>query len=186
MTQISSAVWRRLDVDGHDTCILSRLDDGWRLSGAAVFPHEGARAHISYRVDCAIDWSTRSASYSGKVGDQAVTADIVRSRDAWAVNGVSLPQFGGLIDIDFGFTPATNFILMKRLAFPLNEPVSVAVAWFDVGEKTLTHLPQRYTRRGPAQFWYESPTVNYEGLLILAANGFVQTYPGLWELEAHE
>ena len=73
---------------------------------------------------------------------------------------------------------------MKRLAFPVGEVREVAVAWFDLGEKKLTPLLQRYTRRGPKAFWYQSPASAYEGLLRLADNGFVETYPGLWTLEA--
>ncbi|HSO74659.1 MAG TPA: putative glycolipid-binding domain-containing protein, partial [Blastocatellia bacterium] len=35
-----SILWRRLDGPGHEFLRLSSEEDGWRLSGAAVFSHE--------------------------------------------------------------------------------------------------------------------------------------------------
>ncbi|MDQ6869318.1 MAG: hypothetical protein M3178_13370 [Pseudomonadota bacterium] len=37
--------------------------------------------------------------------------------------------------------------------------------------------------RRPATFWYEAPSVGYEGLLELAPDGFIRRYPNLWEAE---
>jgi len=40
----AAILWRRLDTEGHDSCQLFRLADGWRLTGMAVFGHEGKPA----------------------------------------------------------------------------------------------------------------------------------------------
>ncbi len=178
MEEIASATWRRLDGRGADTCKLLRTADGWALAGRADFDERG-HIEISYRIDCAPDWVTRAATIEG-----THTHRIARRDGVWFLDGRPQPGFEHLVDIDFGFTPATNFHLMRRLRFPLGKVMSVSVAWFDLGETTFTDLPQRYTRRGDHAFWYESPTVNYSGTLILAPNGFVETYPGLWSLAA--
>lgn len=183
MSCIASATWRRLDVPGTDTCRLVRTADGWALEGRAVFDERGP-ADISYRVDCAPDWATRTAMIEGTHAGAPVAIRIVKNDGNWRINEKVDPAPSSLIDIDFGFTPATNFLLMRRLAYPTGVAISVTVAWFDLGEECLTQLPQRYTRRGDRSFFYESPTVNYSGTLILAPNGFVETYPGLWSLEA--
>lgn len=182
MTRIASATWRRLDVPGTDTCTLLRTGDGWALAGLAEFAHARGWACVSYRVDCGPDWATRSAEIQGTLG-QSHFAYHIRKKGPWLINDLPSPGVDALVDIDFGFTPATNLLLMRRLAFPEGEPVSVSVAWFDLGEATLIALPQRYTRRSPTTFWYESPTVDYAGLLVLADTGFVASYPGLWALE---
>lgn len=178
MEEIASATWRRLDVRGADTCRLLRSTDGWVLDGRADFDERG-HVSISYRIDCAPDWATRAATIEGTYAHR-----IERREGVWVLDGRPHPGFDHLIDIDFGFTPATNFLLMKRLRFPMGKLVAVTVAWFDLGENGFTSLPQSYTRRGERVFWYESPTVNYRGTLTLAPNGFVETYPGLWRLEA--
>jgi uncharacterized protein len=70
---------------------------------------------------------------------------------------------------------------LRRVAIAENETVRLPVAWFDVDAGTLTELPQIYERRGPAAFWYQAPSFGYEGLLELAPNGFIKSYPNLWE-----
>jgi hypothetical protein len=60
---VLSALWRRLDAPGHDTCRLLRLRDGgpavagWQLEGTAVFRHEDGRpAQLHYLVHCDESW----------------------------------------------------------------------------------------------------------------------------------
>jgi hypothetical protein len=89
-----------------------------------------------------------------------------------------------LIDLDFGFTPATNLQQLRRVSMRMNEPTLLPVAWFDVDAATLTELPQVYERRGDKAFWYSAPSVGYEGMLELSPNGFVRHYPNLWEVES--
>ncbi|MGE4064119.1 MAG: putative glycolipid-binding domain-containing protein [Rhodospirillaceae bacterium] len=182
MTRVSSATWRRLDVPGTDSCSLLRTEHGWALAGLAEFAHPRGWACVSYRVDCAPNWATRAAEIHGTVGDMHFAYQIQRT-SPWTVNGERCPGVDDLVDIDFGFTPATNLIPMRRLALPPGQPVAMSVAWFDLGERCLTSLPQHYTRRSPSTIWYESPTANYEGMLELGESGFVASYPGLWALE---
>ena len=54
--------------------------------------------------------------------------------------------------------------------------------YVDFDSATLIELPLSYERRGETSYWYEAPTVAYQGLLAIASNGFVQSYPGLWRL----
>jgi hypothetical protein len=182
MSVVSSATWRRLDVPGTDGCTLLKTAEGWALAGLAEFAHPQGWVCVSYRVDCDPAWTTQAAEIHGTVGTRHFAYRIQRKR-VWTINGEPGGHVDALVDIDFGFTPATNFLLMKRLTFPMNETVSVSVAWFDLGENRLTTLPQKYTRKSPTTLWYESPTVDYEGLLVLADTGFVASYPGLWALE---
>jgi len=101
----------------------------------------------------------------------------------WALNGAVVPEVGNCIDVDFGFTPATNLIQLRRLALEVGKAADAPAAWFDVSERTLVFLPQRYERRSESTYWYESPNAGYEALLEAAPNGFVRRYPGLWEME---
>ena len=58
------------------------------------------------------------------------------------------------------------------------------MAWLDVGAGALTALPQTYERRSPTAYAYEAPTFGYTAVLqLLAPEGFVRTYPDLWEAE---
>jgi hypothetical protein len=100
------------------------------------------------------------------------------------LNGKPVPGLDHLVDLDLGFTPSTNLIHLRRVAIDHGQIAQLPSAWFDVDLGTLAELPQTYERRGELAYWYEAPSVGYQGLLELAPNGFIQRYPGLWEAEA--
>ncbi|MBV8441414.1 MAG: putative glycolipid-binding domain-containing protein, partial [Hyphomicrobiales bacterium] len=169
------------DRPGHDTALLMRCGDGWLLQGAAVFAHDAGPANVAYEVETDPLFRTRRGRVSGFLGEKPFHHDIRREADGWSLNGAAA-GLEHLADLDYGFTPATNILQLRRAAPGLGQTVSVPVAWFDVGAASLIELPQRYERRGEATYWYVAPTVPYEALLEIASNGFVQFYPGLWRL----
>jgi hypothetical protein len=89
----------------------------------------------------------------------------------------------GCVDLDLGFTPATNLLQLGRLALTEGQAADAPVAWLDVSAGTLEVLSQRYERRSATTYWYEAPGFGYAGLLEVAPTGFITRYPGLWEAE---
>ena len=98
----------------------------------------------------------------------------------WIVNGSAVPGLDRFVDLDLGFTPATNLQQLRRGPIAENESAQVPVAWLDIETGMLVELSQSYERRSTTTFWYEAPS-RYKGLLELAPNGFIRRYPGLWE-----
>lgn len=183
MTIAATALWRRLDLPGHDACRLERREDGWRIEGTAVFRHREGPAAITYRVDCDADWKTLVGNIRGFLGRRRIEYAIVRQTGSWTLNGTLVRGLDHLVDLDFGFTPATNLQQLRRDPIAQNEAAEISVAWLDVESGELTELVQRYERRSASTFWYEAPSVGYEGLLKLAPDGFIRHYPALWEAE---
>jgi hypothetical protein len=183
MTLVASALWRRLDTPGHEACRLERRDAGWMLEGTAVFLHSTGSASIVYSVECGVGWETLSGKIGGRLGERFLDYAITRRGRVWMVNDRPVPGLEHLVDLDLGFTPATNLQQLRRVPIEPGQAVQLPVAWFDVDAGTLTELPQTYERRGELAFWYGSPSVGYKGLLELAPNGFIRHYPGLWEME---
>jgi uncharacterized protein len=177
------AAWRRLDRPGADAALLRPTAGGWLLQGAAAFEHELGSATVAYQVEVDARWETRHGTVSGFVGVNAVRREILRDHDGWRVDGRRVEGLKQLVDLDFGFTPATNVLQLMRMSLPPGEKAEIPVAWFDLDSVALTELPQSYERRGDA-YWYEAPTVPYRALLEIAPNGFVRSYPGLWRLVA--
>ena len=177
--------WRRLDVTGTDRCGLTRLGSGWRIDGAAEYADPRGPARLAYAVEADEEWRTLSGVVRGTVGVETVSLDIRRAEaDRWSVNGRLVPGLDGLVDLDLGFTPATNLFPLRRLALRIGESADAAAAWLDEERWHLRRLPQRYERREEGAWWYESPDGGYEGLLRVNADGFVTEYPGLWREEA--
>jgi hypothetical protein len=178
-------LWARLDTPGHDACRLSEHDDGWQLEGSAIFVHERQPARLAYRLTCDRAWRTQHGKVNGWVGAAPVDFEIARSADGtWSFNGAAVGGLEACVDLDLGFTPATNLFQLRRLALAEGQAVDAPVAWLDVASGALDRLSQRYERRSTLTYWYEAPRFGYGALLEVDASGFVRRYPGLWEVQA--
>jgi hypothetical protein len=177
-------LWRRLDANGHDACRLIEIEHGWRLEGATIFHHESEPTFIRYQVDSDEIWRTESSLVYGWIGTQSFEFRIMRSsNNVWMLNGKIVPEVAGCVDLDLGFTPATNLFQLRRLALVTGQSADARVAWFDLPGDTLQSLHQRYERRSVDTYWYESPQFHYSAILQVNELGFVEKYPTLWEAE---
>jgi uncharacterized protein len=178
------AAWMRLDRPGRDAALLEPSEGGWFLRGAAAFGHDGGSATAAYQVEVDARWRTKQGLISGFLGDQMVRHEIQRDDAGWRLDGLRVEGLKHLVDLDYGFTPATNVLQLSRIVLEVGQSADVPVVWFDLDSASLIELPQSYERRGETSYWYEAPTVPYRALLEIAPNGFVRSYPGLWRLVA--
>lgn len=179
---LAAAFWKRLDLPGRDAARITASGDGYELSGQAVFLDPRGPAALRYLLDLAPDWSTRQGRISGFIGPQAVDSHIVRTAAGWTFDGRACGM-ADVVDLDLGFTPATNMVQLRRVALAVGAGADFDVAWLEAGDQDLVRLPQRYRRASMSDYAYESPTVGYAGTIVLAPSGFAATYPGLWEIE---
>lgn len=177
----AEALWKRIDVAGHDAALLDEHRDGHHLTGTAVFDHDGRPGCLNYSVDILPDWTTRSGRVTGFVAGERVDITIERRADGWYLNGApqGLPH---LVDLDYGFTPATNLQQIQRLKLKTGQRADNNVAWFDVGSTRLIELPQVYEKQDDFTYPYEGPMFGYKAVLKLDKSGFARIYPELWEM----
>jgi hypothetical protein len=118
--------------------LLRSSEGGWLLKGAAAFDyHQGGSASVAYQVEVDARWETKRRLISGFLGDQTVQHEIKRDSAGWRLNGHRVEGFEQLVDLDCGFTPATNVLQLSRLALRLGQRAEVQVAWFDLGRALL-------------------------------------------------
>ena len=85
------------------------------------------------------------------------------------------------VDIDLGFTPATNTLPIRRLAPAIGETVDVTALWVRFPELTIEPLPQRYTRLDDSRYRYESAGGAFVAEIEVDDLGLVVTYEGGWQ-----
>ena len=174
-------LWRRVDTQGHDACRLEQVDDGFRLSGTAVFVEDKMIGAISYDVHHDADWTTQSALVSGWLGSDNIEIEIARQADgSWHFNGDHAPQVQNASDIDLGLTPATNTTVIRRLRLAEGQSQPAMTAWLDPSDWQLKPLEQIYFRRAAAIYEYSSPAHGFSAELTVKDFGFVTNYPGIW------
>ncbi|QDZ00946.1 putative glycolipid-binding domain-containing protein [Nitratireductor mangrovi] len=183
---IASIFWRRLDRQGHDACALWARPDGFELAGSAVFEEAGRPCALTYRVDCDAGWATRRATVNGFVGTDPVEVAIVRDpTGGWTLNGVPQAAPRDCVDVDLGFTPATNLLVLRRFALDVGKERPAPAAYLAFPDLRLDRLEQHYRRSGEATYDYAAPVYDYAATLTVSPVGFVTDYPQLWSAAEH-
>lgn len=180
-SQSRAIVWQRIDKEGMDACFIDPSDHGYEIAGTAIYLDENGPANLAYHVACDAEWRSRSAKIEGRIGVERLSFELFRSTDGfWTVGGQPIAASGDLLDIDLGFTPATNTNAINRLNLAVGESVETAALWLDVDDWTFKPLKQRYERRSETVFFYSSPQHNYQAELVVDDFGYVLVYPQLW------
>lgn len=181
MTKTITVLWRRLDVPGHDACCFVPSSSGWSLRGSAVFLEGGQVCQLRYEVLADPGFQTQEAAVTGWIGETRVDAHVCAiGNRAWTVNGAEQPQLAGCMDLDLGFTPATNFLAVRRLALRIDEEAQAPAAYLAFPHLGVEVLSQRYKRVSATEYEYQAPSAGYSGVLEFSEHGVIVSYPGLF------
>ena len=188
MHDVARVKWRALDREGEDTCRLAQVDGGWVLLGHARFRDADGLAALDYVVRCAPDWQTLGADIAGKHGDRSISIKIERNDETWTRNGTVQDAVAGAIDIDLGFTPATNLMPLRRLFARGVPKLETRSAWLRYPECDLKPLDQIYDAGNSEELVsYNARQTGFSTQLCVHHSGFVTLYPGYWQGEVtHE
>lgn len=181
---VRAVCWRRLDVPGHESARLLRAADGWRLEGGVALRHEGEAVALRYTVACDDAWRTRAGTVRGWIGARDVDLAIARdAHDRWTLNGVPCPAVDGCVDLDYGFSPSTNLLPVRRLGLAVGEAAPVRTAWLRFPALTLEVLAQTYARTAERTWAYASAGGAFRATLEVDAHGLVARYGDWWVAE---
>lgn len=169
-------MWVAHDPSGNDACRFALNSRSLLIEGSS----RTTAGTIRYRVRADRTNVTRRARING-AHEHLIERD---KTSRWVMDGVEVPELAGLIDIDLGFTPATNTLAIRRLGLEVGAEAEVTVAWFDPAEARLKPLRQIYRRTGPSTYHYASPDHGFETDLTVDDFGVVTHYPGLWEAQS--
>jgi hypothetical protein len=177
--------WRRLDEPGSEDARVEQSSDGWRLTGQVDVQDSGVAATLRYRIECDRDWRTRFAVIEGVAGGQRIHLDLAAHDGRWTRDGQPVPELSGALDIDLGFTPATNTLPIRRLGLAVGETAAVTSAWLRFPELRLEALEQTYTREAERVYRYVADVdgAPFSARLDTDSYGRVLRYENLWEAD---
>ncbi|HEX2254188.1 MAG TPA: putative glycolipid-binding domain-containing protein [Thermoanaerobaculia bacterium] len=184
MSLVAPVLWRRLDLPGHEAARLERLGAGWRLAGTAVLAHDGQPCRLDYEVRCDESWRTRSTTVRGWIGERTVAITLAAGAGGvWHRDGCEQGAVAGCLDVDLGFSPATNLLPIRRLGLAVGERSPVRAAWLRFPSLALEPLDQTYHRLAERSWRYESAT-GFAVILEVDETGMVIDYPPAWRRAA--
>jgi uncharacterized protein len=176
--------WRRLNGAGHEETSIERTARAWRLTGRVDTEEAGIHAELEYAVECDREWRTRRALVTGSASTAPVRLELLADGEGhWTLNGAPLPSVEGALDVDLGFTPATNLLPIRRLQLAVGEQSRVRAAWVRYPELRVEALEQWYRRESKRVFRYEAllKGERFQARLETDEFGSVLIYEGLWE-----
>lgn len=176
--------WRRLDLPGTDRATLTTTETGYLLLGHAQFLDRHRSVDLRYSVQTSPTWRTQRAHVEGIGPEGPVLLDVTHVPDQpWILNGEAFSSLAGCEDIDLGFTPSTNLVSLRRLHLELGASAEVTAAWLEYPGLRLAPLRQVYDRLPDGRYAYRCPDLPFQAMLKVNEEGFVTSYPPLWEPE---
>lgn len=180
----ASIVWRLDEWDSRDHVQLVAAPGGSALIGRMTLVLDGQPGTIDYSVSVGHGWQTRAVAAEVRLGGQPTRrVDVEVDNGRWSIDGVHDPTFDGCVDVDLGWTPATNLLPIRRLGLNPGETVDVETAWLRFPELEFTRGRQRYTRLDESTYRYQSG--DFARDLTVDRYGFVTAYgDDLWQAVA--
>jgi hypothetical protein len=175
-------VWESDLLDSREEFALSSFNGGYELTGKTLIVHDEIRVEISYRVETASDWATTFATV--EIPALAVSHEVTVPKPGhWLVDGELRPDLDGCVDIDLGWTPATNTLPIRRLQLENGDRATIRAAWLKWSELQFMAANQTYTRAGESSWQYASGDFSAE--LLVDDDGVVIRYgdPPIWQEE---
>jgi hypothetical protein len=181
--------WRRLDVAGREEASAARTAVGWGLTGELDVEESGVSFHLHYEIELDDAWCTRAVLIEGTRDGALVHFELAADGSGhWLRDVVPADDLDGTIDIDLGFTPATNTLPIRRLDLAVGERATVRCAWLRFPELRFEALEQTYVREAEQRFRFLALIDGEEFSARLDTDPFgrVLRYEGLWEAEVAE
>ena len=170
-----AVLWLRQDRPGNDACRFAEAEGGFLIDGSST---DEAWNVIRYRVRARDDGTTRRA----RIGADSRIFVRRDPQGVWTLNGTPVAGLDAALDIDLGFTPATNTLAIRRLKLAPGDEAEIVAAWFDPETERLKPMRQSYRRSGEGEYLYSSDT-GFSARLKVDAQGIVREYEGLWKAQ---
>lgn len=166
-------MWIAHQPPGNDACRFAVTSRSLLIEGSCT-----GEATTRYRVRAERSGITRRARIYSRLGEHLIERD---KSGRWEMDGREVPEVAGALDIDLGFTPATNTLPIRRLGLAIGEAADVTAAWFDPADRRLKPLRQRYERIDADHYRYSAADHGFEADLTVDKFGAVTHYPGYWD-----
>jgi hypothetical protein len=164
--------WKSDKYGSTETCSVIRATNGFHIV-SRIELRDGSSLNYELTVDKY--WNTERFLVSSRMGNDVFAVD--GERDAagrWTIDGREMPEFDNCTDIDITLTPLTNSVPVKRLQFSVIEQRQIEV-------RKVSPKKQQYTRKATDTYHFQTVPNDFEADILFGEDGFVESYPALFE-----
>jgi hypothetical protein len=176
--RIRRVVWRRRDTTGTEWCELRVGPASSSMRGTLVMVSDGEPRRIAYAIDVDAEGRTRAVAVHG---DGPTSASVALTSDGagrWLRGGDVVVESPDALDVDLGFSPATNTLPIRRLGLGIGDSAEIGVAWVLFPSFEVEYGRQVYTRLAERRWRYQS--TGFDAELTVDEDGLVESYAD-WE-----
>jgi uncharacterized protein len=180
--RIRSVLWRRRDVPGTEWCELNVGAAAKAMHGVIAMAWDGQPWRIEYAIELDTAGLTRTVTIDANGGSSTVSLSLhADGQGRWRRGEAIVVDSPDALDVDLGFSPATNTLPIRRLGLAIGESAEIGVAWVLFPSFEVEYGRQRYTRLGERRWRYQS--IGFEAELTIDEDGLVEDYAE-WEAVA--
>ncbi|MFD6104435.1 putative glycolipid-binding domain-containing protein [Nocardia salmonicida] len=179
-----SAAWLHRDArTGFEVTYFRDDARGLLVEGCATAVEDGIVWAIDYRLRLDGSWHTRSAQIVGRYPGGRRSVHVQSDGlGRWQVDGTTVPELDGCLDIDLEASAFTNALPVHRLGLAVGDAADAPAVYLRAADLTAARLPQHYRRiaDGAAQRYdYRAPDFDFRATLDYDESGLVVEYPGI-------
>lgn len=165
--------WQSAELQSSEQCTIQALPGPGAVVGTVTLLCHGVPPRIDYRITTDAGWATRTVDIT-LYGGVSREIRLERGDDGWTVNGRVRPDLNACIDVDLGWTPATNVLPLRRVPVAVGDSLTTSAAWVRFPALDVVASEQTYTRLTADRVRYQSAT--FEAELVVTPDGIVTTY----------
>lgn len=176
-------LWRSAELRSNEFCTVQFTAGAVSLESTTLLVHRDLPARIEYTIETNARSETERVGIELSAGGHRDTITLEKGDGGWVVNGLLRPDLERCIDVDLGWTPATNLLPLRRHSIEVGESMMTAAALVRYPELDVVHSDQTYTRLDGRLVRYQSGT--FEADLTVTPDGIVTKYgDSIWTADA--
>ncbi len=179
MSERVDVLWLSAELGSAELCEIRAGSEGALLKSTTLLSFDDTPARVDYTISMNSEWETREVRIELSAGRHRQAIVLDHDDRGWIVDGRQRPDLHACVDVDLGWTPATNTLPLRRIPIAAGQSIHSAAAWVRFPELDVVLSEQTYTRLARDHVRYQSST--FEAELVVTDDGLVTDYgDGLW------
>ncbi len=179
----TDVLWLSTELQSAEHCTIRTGPGSHEFESTALLVYRDVPARIDYTLSTNEALQRHRVRIEMTAGGQRRILSLDHSDNGWLVDGVPRADLEACMDIDLGWTPATNTLPLRRETIEIGQSIETLAAWVRFPELDVIASAQKYTRLAGNLVRYQSAT--FEAELVVSPDGIVTTYAdSLWKAVA--